>query len=212
MSCPFCEELATGLLPDREGVDITSRVVRSTEHFVALADISPLVVGHLIIIPRAHVLSVGHLGQERREELRELVAELRAELVARFAEPAVFEHGSDSMSDGGGCVAHAHLHLVPAPVDLGAALAQWQVRRVESFDDLEQWSAADRAYVFAGDHLGRGLVADGLAGIPKQFLRIEIARQLGIEAPWWDWRRHILAENLRATVEALGTEPARAPR
>jgi hypothetical protein len=35
------------------------------------------------------------------------------------------------------------------------------------------------------------------------FFRREIAKQIGMPDPLWDWRQHILRDNLRSTVQTL---------
>lgn len=206
MSCPFCSEMATGLPPAREGVTIPSRRLWETPHFVMIADISPLVVGHVIIIPRAHILSFGSIPQEFLAELSEFILKASEKLAAHAFPPVVLEHGSDSLSDTGGCVAHAHLHLVPAPLDMRSPLGKWQQTEISSMHDLRNWAQQDIPYVYVGDPHGAGVVADRLVGIPKQFLRIEVARQVGLADPLWDWRTHILDRNLRDTVELFLSE------
>src|SRR5690349_7438747 len=116
MNCPFCSEIASGLPPDREGVDVVSREILRTEHFVVLADISPLIVGHVLVLPRSHDLSFGAVASTHLAEFRELSTGLRQTLATTFSEPVLMEHGTDSRSAGGGCVAHAHMHFVPGPV------------------------------------------------------------------------------------------------
>jgi diadenosine tetraphosphate (Ap4A) HIT family hydrolase len=200
MSCPFCTEIVTGLPPDREGVTVPTRLLRETADFVAIADISPLVVGHIIVVPRRHLLSFGAVPVRHRAQLTAFVADLSATLTERVGVPVLLEHGTDSGSDGGGCVSHAHLHLVPTGLDWRKPLARYRVTEVSSLDDLSYWGERDCPYVYAGAPCGAGLVADELAGIAKQFLRIEIARQLGLQGRIWDWRQHILGDNLTETV------------
>lgn len=204
--CPFCEEIATDLPPDRDGVGVSSRRVFETHSFVVFADISPLTTGHLIVVPRSHVLSFGAVVRTNAEELAVLVERLARTLRRRYCEPLLLEHGSDSSSDGGGCVAHAHLHFIPVEADLTSVLHPYSSRGVSSFQDLAQWADEDRPYVFVGNRLGVGHVADQLQGIPKQFIRIEVAKALGLAGPLWDWRSHILTENLTRTVSDLKGE------
>jgi diadenosine tetraphosphate (Ap4A) HIT family hydrolase len=207
MSCPFCTEIVTGLPPDREGVTVSTRLLHETADFVAIADISPLVVGHIIVLPRRHLLSFGTVPSKHRAQLAALVSELSTTLAERVGAPILLEHGTDSSSDGGGCVSHAHLHLVPAELDWREPLSRYRVTEVSSLDDLSYWGERDCPYVYAGAPSGAGLVADELRGIPKQFLRIEIARQLGLPGRIWDWRQHILGDNLTDTVALfLGRE------
>ncbi|USX56222.1 HIT family protein [Lentzea sp. HUAS12] len=177
-----------------------TRLLRETADFLAIADISPLVVGHIIVVPRRHLLSFGAIPDVHRPQLGTLVADLSATLIEHVGVPVLLEHGTDSASDGGGCVSHAHLHLVPAALDWREPLARYRLTEVSSLDELSYWAERDRPYIYAGAPSGAGLVADELIDIPKQYLRIEIARQLGLPGRVWDWRQHILSDNLTETV------------
>jgi len=204
--CPFCEEIATDLPPDRDGVRVPSRRILDTPSFVVFADISPLTVGHLIVVPRSHILSFGALATTHSVELNELAGRVADVLRRRYCEPLLLEHGSNKSADGGGCVAHAHLHFIPTRADLTSALSPFRARPVTSFRDLVPFAEQDRPYLFVGNRFGQGHVADQLSGIPKQFIRIEVARVFGLDAPLWDWRAHILSENLSGTVDDLKGE------
>lgn len=203
MTCPFCAEIATGMLPDREGVHIASREICRSANFIVVADISPLVVGHLLVLPRQHLLSFGAVPSGHLPELRALLAALSARLATRYGEPMLLEHGTDSNSDGGGCVSHAHLHLVPGVNGMAESLSAFRVTKVASLSDLRKWADSDEPYLYVGDSTEAGHVADQLGDIPKQFLRIEVARLVGIRHPLWDWRRHIQTGNLNRTVSEL---------
>lgn len=206
MNCPFCSEIATGLPPARVPPNLQSRIVFTSRHFVVVIDISPLVVGHVLVLPKSHTLSVGALSGAERHELVEVVDRICEKLGVINAKGVIaLEHGSDSSADGGACVSHAHLHLLPTgPLGMDEALASYRLASVDGYDDLVRWAELDKPYVFIGEPSGAGLVADHLAGIPKQFLRIELARRLAIPDPLWDWRKHLLAENLLRTAEQLG--------
>ncbi len=207
MSCPFCTEINTGLPPDREGVTVPTRVVRQTRNFTVVADISPLVVGHVIILPRTHILSFGSVRSADLPELNELILELADTLAERVTAPVLLEHGSDADSDHGGCVAHAHLHLVPAAIDMTVPLSPWRQTKVLSLAELNEWARRDVPYLYVGDPTGAGLVSDHLTGVPKQFIRIEVGQQVGLPDPLWDWRQHILEQNLNATVDLFCSRP-----
>lgn len=204
MSCPFCSELASRLPPEAIADHVNDRILWETDNYVVLADISPLVPGHVLLIPRRHDLSFGAADAATRPELDRLVHSTRQALLGNFGHPGVLlEHGSDATADGGGCVAHAHWHLVPADIDMAPALNRFAARDVTERWVISEWADRDEAYLWLETPSGRRVIADKLQGIPKQFLRIEVASRVGVVGRNWDWRTTILSEHLVETVQRL---------
>jgi histidine triad (HIT) family protein len=203
MNCPFCEEMATGLLPAEYDSGIGSRVVTDTTHFVVVVDISPLAPGHVLIIPRAHILSFGATKQEHREELTSLVRKVKKAITEFYAPPVIMEHGSSPSSDGGACISHAHLQVFPGNIDIREALSRFRVVRISSFWELAKWASEGKPYLYYENQAGDMLVADDIEKIEKQFIRIEISKRIGLLDPNWDWRRHSNRKDLIKTIETL---------
>jgi diadenosine tetraphosphate (Ap4A) HIT family hydrolase len=205
VNCPYCQELQSGRLPDFCDVDIDSRILHETNRFVVMADISPLVPGHVIIVPKAHILCYGAVEDTARDEFSGIVNAARTIIRERYGPSVILEHGTSSLAAGGDHVSHAHLHIVPAPVDIRDSLLNFNTTTIASLSDLSYWAARDEAYIYFESCAGERIVADRISGIVRQqFIRTEIARRIGLPDPLWDWRRHILSDNLRSTVETLG--------
>jgi HIT domain len=125
--CVFCEDLLWSHSRTSEfsillGEERTSQVLAARTDFVALVDISPLAIGHCLVVPRDHVLSFAELGDQRAARVQifcqELTSLLRGTSIA--AGFFMFEHGTgqDHRADrsSGKCARteHAHLHCIPA--------------------------------------------------------------------------------------------------
>ncbi|HTZ97129.1 MAG TPA: HIT domain-containing protein [Terriglobales bacterium] len=201
--CPFCRELQSGTLPDFCDADIESRILHETERFVVIPDISPLVPGHLMIVPRAHILCFGAIEAADWPEFAGIVTATRTILKEYYGSSVILEHGTSSLDPVADHVTHAHLHLVPAAIDIRDALRNFNTTMIASLSDLSGWAARDEEYIFFESCAGERMVADRITGIKRLFFRREIAKQLGIPDPLWDWRRHIMSDNLRSTVETL---------
>lgn len=202
VNCPFCEEFSSGRL-DCEDTTFTSRLLFETEHFAVVPDISPLVPGHVMILPKSHQRSFGAVPLEQSDEFSDLMTRVKRVLTECYEPPVILEHGTNSLSVGGGCVSHAHLHFMPRPVDFRPALREYGMSSISRFEDLRTWADQDRSYVFYTGVDGAMYVADQLFGIPRQFIRIEFARAIGLPDPLWNWREHILLENLESTFNTL---------
>ncbi len=203
ISCPFCRELQTGKPPDYCDSDINSRILHETDRFVVIPDISPLVPGHVMIVPKAHILCYGAVEAAARDEFLAVVNATRGILKEHYGPSVILEHGTCSLDDVADHVSHAHLHIVPAAIDIRDALGNFNTTMIASLTELSDWAARDEPYIYFESCTGERMVADRLSGLLRLFFRREIARQIGIPDPLWDWRRHILSDNLRSTLETL---------
>ena len=202
-NCPFCRELQSGRLPDFCDADIDSRILHETNRFVVMADISPLVPGHVMIVPKAHILCYGAVEATAQDEFSCLVNATRTILREYYGPSVVLEHGTSSLEPVADHVTHAHLHVVPAAIDIRDSLLNFNTTTIASFSDLSSWAARDEAYIYFESCAGERTVADRIVGIKRLFIRSEVAKRIGLAEPLWDWRRHILSDNLRSTVKTL---------
>ena len=97
--CPFC-----ALPPER--------IMRRTEHLVAIRDAFPVTPGHTLLIPRRHVVSLFSVTVLEWVELGQLLAEVRAALWGEF-QPDGFNLGVNDGVAAGQTVMHLHVHLIP---------------------------------------------------------------------------------------------------
>lgn len=102
--CPFCEIVA------REDPD--AREVYRDEHTVAFFPTEPAVLGHTMVIPRAHVSDIWQLTEEQASRLS--IAALR---VAGAIRASLHPDGLNVIQSNGEAasqsVTHVHVHLVP---------------------------------------------------------------------------------------------------
>jgi len=101
--CLFCR-VARGEIP--------ARIVYETELLLAFEDIHPQAPQHILLIPRAHIPSVAHLGEGEGRVAGELL--LAAGEVARRTglEARGYRVVANVGEEGGQTVPHLHLHLL----------------------------------------------------------------------------------------------------
>jgi ATP adenylyltransferase len=90
-----------------------SAIVVSKSLAFAVRDIAPVTPYHSLVLPRRHVASWFDLKPEERLAIDDLLAELRADILAR--DPAVrgFNIAVNIDEPAGQTVDHCHIHLVP---------------------------------------------------------------------------------------------------
>jgi diadenosine tetraphosphate (Ap4A) HIT family hydrolase len=189
--CVFCEEFVDKSKDNQFlsifGDILPTRVIYETEHFVVVPSIGQLVEGYLLIVPRGHYLSIGHLPQTLLLEFEKLQKLTKSILTDAYTSPILFEHGPVSEKQHGGCcVDHAHLHLVPANVDLRGRLDNLlPSKSILSFAELALETSSERPYLYYESQNGDRSVYPA-TGVPSQLLRKVLAQELGIPDQW-DW-------------------------
>lgn len=97
--CPFC-----CLEP--------TRIVLEKDAAVAFLDGFPVTQGHTLVVPKRHVASLFELPDEEQAAVWNLVALVRAKLMAEES-PDGFNIGLNDGTAAGQTVMHAHVHVVP---------------------------------------------------------------------------------------------------
>jgi diadenosine tetraphosphate (Ap4A) HIT family hydrolase len=151
--CLLCDEFHhTAPLSVKLGLCSVPRanLLLESENFVLLPDISPLVPGHSLLVPREHYPSFAQIPGSRIQELRNFKDECVAFISEHHAEPLLFEHGSGPLEPrSGACIHHAHIHLLP----LVAPVQQWmrEFGEVREIGHALQYELTERLRL--GDYL-----------------------------------------------------------
>lgn len=211
-SCGFCAEL-NGLdqgnnllrkvIAPESGIE--SRIVYETEHFAVVPTLGALVEGYLLVISKAHYESVRQIPEELFPEFDETVYKVKSVIRSVYQKNVVcFEHGAASCSDKfGGCIDHAHLHVVPCGETLSAAIQElgMELHPISSLDALLDAVDKKQPYLYWEDSdESKYVIRDGF--IPSQFFRKIVADYYSI-AEQWDWRQELNLTNLLKTYQAL---------
>ncbi|MFC3899084.1 hypothetical protein ACFOWZ_47115 [Lentzea rhizosphaerae] len=204
----FCEEIAgatdTSFSRFYEG-NPPHRRARSTANFEVLADMSPLVTGHLLLLPRKHYLSFAQVLGHHPGETEELLDDIAAIYRETFGEPLILEHGSGIDEESHACITHAHLHLLPADADaVDDLLVQDGLSYVdlESITELREAPWPESAY-FLRHHRGRSRVYVPNGNQKRQYLRSIVATTLDIPDPEWDYAVIVRKDCLRRTMKLV---------
>ncbi len=178
--------------------------VLQSENFVVVPTLGHLVPGWLLLVPRKHYICMGALPSETLSELASVKDEAERLLLSLYRPPIKFEHGSCSYGKAGACVDHAHLHLVPMEQDLSNELNFLFSRRpVRSCGDLSVEYQLARPYLFYEDSAGLASIYE-ISVIPSQFMRMLVARRLGM-LDRYDWRRYSGEQELQFFLRDLNT-------
>jgi diadenosine tetraphosphate (Ap4A) HIT family hydrolase len=78
----------------------------------ALYDINPITLGHMLIVPKRHYLTIFESTPDEVNAIFELTQKARALLVQEY-KPDGFNITANCGKSAGQIVMHAHLHLLP---------------------------------------------------------------------------------------------------
>lgn len=211
-TCGFCAEirgiprennlLLTHITPQ---TGLESRVITQTEHFQVIPTLGGFVEGYVMVVSREHYDCVGKLPESYFAELEALLEEIKGRIRSRYHTDTIcFEHGSVSCTNRfGGCINHAHIHIVPCAVSLLEDIRAFglECREIGDLGALRAYGADGTPYLYFEDTDQRKYLITGDA-VVSQFFRKLLADHHGVPERW-DWRTDLFMENIEKTIHAL---------
>ena len=204
----FCQELSrakdTSFNRTYLG-DPPSRVICQSQNLTVLVDLSPLCIGHLLLVSNYHYLSFAEVCANHLEEVRDTVTQVLRLCSVTFGHSVILEHGSSPGAEGTSCISHAHWHIIP--IDSRAIIAAIAMDglsyvNLSRLDDLAAIVEWKTPYFYVDDGNIRR-VYRGNRTLPQQYMRSIVGAVLGIPDPQWDWALAIRKEYLRKTIKAV---------
>jgi diadenosine tetraphosphate (Ap4A) HIT family hydrolase len=201
----LCQEIAgsadTSFVRTYQG-EPPSRTIFQTEEFVLMADLSPLTVGHVLLLPKTHYFSFSALLRTHLDELECLLSRTVPFYSDTFGEPLVLEHGSAPGSDGAACITHAHWHLVPVDGHTVDELIRQDGLPCTELTELAELGQPrfTRTPYFYVSYKNAHRVYQPSPITRRQYLRSIAGRVLAIEDPEWDYALVIRKQYLRDTM------------
>jgi len=209
--CVFCDSRNEifGNTPEFKrllGDKIASRKLFETENFVVLPSVGQIVEGYLLIMPKPHFTSMANMDKALFPELEHVYSEIERILKSNYTKPIFFEHGvcRSEYQYNGSCIDHAHIHAVPAPVDVSDELAKkykfTEIKKVSELGTI----ARDKNYLYVDNGSGTKFIFEA-NNIQSQLIRYLIAEKLGTPKKG-DWFLYSGKEEMLATMKRLSHE------
>lgn len=214
-TCGFCAEIHS--IPSDNNLllhhitpntGLTSRVITQTEHFVVIPTLGSFVEGYVMVLSKAHYDCAGQIPADQMAELTQLLEMMKNRIRQCYHTDTVcFEHGSVSCTNRfGGCINHAHIHIVPCPNSLMGEIALYdlQTEKIDSLEDLQGYGQRGEPYLYFEDTDQQKYLITG-DNVVSQFFRKLLAQQHGVDEKW-DWRTDLCMENVQKTCQRLSEE------
>ena len=179
--------------------EIKSELLYENEYFFIIADIAPLAEGHYLINYNQHISSFSCVDKKILDELGKLKRALRQILKDDYGELIFFEHGAGLDENGGCCINHAHLHVLPANFDILSRIREDFVFEEKDIYDLLLLPNT-RGYLYYEDTNGKVFISENKdrVKIPSQYFRRIIAAE-NKEKTVWNWRDQVKYADLLNT-------------
>lgn len=191
-SCYFCEEINNNRFPDEfvRNCGIVNRVLEQCDNFVAVPSLSPITLGHVLIIPKYHVTSMMQVDRAMMSELENFTNKIMKIIAINIGAPIIFEHGIGEGKAGGCGVNHAHLHILPMKPDSASNLQliideQFSFSGATSLVELLSSGGNKKSYLLFGQNL-KEIFYFYDENIPSQYLRRLIAKEMA--RLLWNWK------------------------
>lgn len=133
MSCVFCS-IVRGETP--------AHVVSDDEVALAFLDVKPLFRGHVLVVPRAHVVTLPDLPTEHVGPFFERVQRLARAVPPALGAAGTFVAMNNTVSQS---VAHLHVHVVPRTKGDGLKGFFWPRTKYASDAEAAETAARIRA-------------------------------------------------------------------
>lgn len=213
--CALCHQIdgeANGDLLHRHlGGQYVRRVALENESAVVIPSLGPLGFGHVLVCPARHRRSIAECDTDEFRDFQRLAHSGASDLARLTGRPVHrFEHGNATGAQRVACsVEHAHLHLLPAAVDVSetlkgmgawasvdAAASPWEVSQGREYL-LYQPPRAQVSFV--------RVAAEG-ESVSSQLLRRVFAEALG-RGERWNWRERPDAHGAHQAYLSLSRQP-----
>jgi histidine triad (HIT) family protein len=136
--CIFCD-IAAGRIP--------AQVVFSSEHTTAFLDARPVFKGHVLVVPREHVVTLADLPAGLIEPYFTVVRLLSAAVPAALGAQGTFVAANNVVSQS---VPHLHVHVVPRTKGDGLRGFFWPRHKYASDEEAAGYAERIRAVLAAG--------------------------------------------------------------
>jgi histidine triad (HIT) family protein len=129
VSCLFCS-IAAG--------ETESSVAWSDADFVAFLDVRPLFKGHVLLVPRQHVVTLPDLPDRLRDPFMAAVQRLASAMVDGLGAQGSFVAMNNTVSQS---VPHLHCHVVPRTKGDGLRGFFWPRTTYADTAERDSWAA-----------------------------------------------------------------------
>lgn len=184
LDCPFCKSarFKNNKLADLPTEDT---ILFENENIYVQVDISPLCLGHILIITNDHYLNFFEASNEIKKDVIKIKDKIK-EIYKQVYNAGVlfFEHGSAQSGYAGASIDHAHLHCIPYKFDISDSLYNLLGEPIKC-DILSSYNFNNEfSYIYLESEQNGNLIYK-VNKLPSQFLRRLLSENFGDSEYLW---------------------------
>lgn len=186
-----------------------SRTIYENKYFFVMPSIGQFINGYLLIIPKAHVMSMAEFSKELIDEfnivLEDVIAILK--LTYNFSDILVWENGTGNSGKGKAkdSVVHCHVHVAPSHITANKIeeISTFSLAAIKT-NDIKNYNK--HSYLLIKDGTDSWKINNNPSVyIPRQYVRQILADEYGIPGELWNWREYPYSEQVYKTVTDITT-------
>ncbi|WP_194832891.1 HIT domain-containing protein [Nocardia sp. XZ_19_369] len=181
---------------------MTGRYLAQTSDSVAIVDLSPLTVGHVLVCPRRHYFSGAQTLADAECDFRVFLVKFLQRYAGIFGEFTILEHGSTATMPTT-CISHAHLHILPLALEpiIGRMSGDGlELSILDSWQQVADLCAGESPYYLAADG-NRFFVARPQHRMINQYLRVVAGASVAMPPEECDWAIVVRREFFHRTLQ-----------
>lgn len=185
MTCRFCDGIFA--LNKEQGVPEEKSIIYQDENIYVMPDISPLAVGHMLIVARQHYQGYASAGVEIWRSVRKFLT-LYGQRIGS-TQYTIFEHGAVIPYHAGASIDHAHIHILPFLLPLTDILEKDFGKGYPcGLEELSAFMNRHQPYLYYMLGTQQQGMAYPVGKIRSQYLREIVNQQLN-HNPVYDWKQ-----------------------
>ena len=168
MVCHFCKKKFER--NKEQGLPQEESIVYEDDNIYVMPDISPLIVGHMLIVSKKHYQGYANAGKETMKSIKKFLDIYEKKIGNKSY--TIFEHGAVRKQTAGASIDHAHFHIVPLRLDFKKELEMEFPKNSQcSLEELLDYAVWGQPYLY----FKRGKNEEGyifqVGEIKSQYLR-----------------------------------------
>lgn len=201
--CRFCSD---SRLNDNKILNLPNEetILFENENIYVKVDISPLCIGHILIITNDHYLNFFEVPNKIKKDIIKIKEKITSVYKEVYnTDVLFFEHGSAIEGDAGSSIDHAHLHCIPYKFSINEEVNKLLKNSVECDIFLSEFNN-EFSYIYL-ESIKDGKKLYKVNKLPSQFLRKVIANNFNNKEYKWqtECQKKESINNLNKTIEDL---------
>lgn len=185
MICHFCTDIFRK--NKEQGLPAEESFIYEDNNIYVMPDISPLTVGHFLIISKKHYQGYGNATSETLSSLECFLEYYKHKIGRRNY--TVFEHGAIVAYNAGASIDHAHMHIVPFEIDMKRKLESEFGKGIScDLQSLKDFAKRKDSYLFFKTGRDKNGYAYPVGKIESQYLR-KLVNQLMQRKTDFNWKK-----------------------